>query len=46
MSPHQGKPDEIAARKRDLINFLLSIDATTAVQDVPVGLDAGPANEC
>jgi YVTN family beta-propeller protein len=42
---HQGTADDIAARKRDLINFLLSIDATTAVQDVPVGFDACPANE-
>ncbi len=42
---HQGTPDDIAARKRDLINFLLSIDAATAVQDVPAGFDACPANE-
>lgn len=42
---HQGTADDIAARKRDLINFLLSIDATTAVQDIPAGFDACPANE-
>jgi YVTN family beta-propeller protein len=42
---HQGTADDIAARKRDLINFLLSIDATTAVQDTPAGFDACPANE-
>jgi YVTN family beta-propeller protein len=42
---HQGSADDIAARKRDLINFLLSIDPTTAVQDIPAGFDACPANE-
>ena len=42
---HQGTPDDIAARKRDLISYLLSIDATTAVQDIPAGFDACPANE-
>lgn len=42
---HQGTADDIAARKRDVINFLLSIDANTAVQDVPAGFDACPANE-
>ncbi len=42
---HQGTPDDIAASKRDLINFLLSIDAITAVQDIPAGFDACPANE-
>lgn len=42
---HQGTPDQIAARKRDLENFLLTIDATAAVQDIPAGFDACPANE-
>src|SRR5262249_2666975 len=42
---HQGTADDIAARKRDLINFLLSIDANTAVQDLPAGFEACPANE-
>jgi hypothetical protein len=42
---HHGSADDIAARKRDLINFLLSIDPTTAVQDIPAGFDACPPNE-
>ena len=42
---HQGTADDIAARKRDVINFLLSIDANTPVQDLPAGFDACPANE-
>jgi YVTN family beta-propeller protein len=42
---HQGSTDDIAARKRDLVNFLLAIDATTAIQDVPAGFDACPASE-
>ena len=42
---HQGTADDIAARKRDVINFLLSIDANTTVQDLPAGFDACPANE-
>lgn len=42
---HLGSADDIAARKRDLINFLLSIDPNTTVQDLPAGFDACPANE-
>jgi hypothetical protein len=42
---HQGSADDIARRKRDLINFLLAIDATTAVQDIPAGFDACPPDE-
>jgi DNA-binding beta-propeller fold protein YncE len=41
----QGSAQDIAQRKADLIAFLLSIDADTAVQDIPSGLDACPAND-
>ncbi len=37
-----GTAAEIAARKVDLIAFLLSIDATTAEQSIPTGWDGCP----
>ena len=38
----QGSDADIAQRKADLINFLLSIDASTAEQAVPAGFDGCP----
>ena len=38
----QGSDAEIAQRKQDLINFMLSIDATTEEQGVPAGFDGCP----
>jgi len=40
---HTGSDAEIAQRKQDLINFLLSIDATTAEQAVPAAFEGCPA---
>jgi len=37
-----GSADDIAARKLDMINFLLSIDAATAEQAIPSGFDGCP----
>ncbi len=37
-----GTPAEIAQRKADLVNFLLSIDASTPEQSIPVGWDGCP----
>ncbi len=37
-----GSASEIAQRKQDLINFLLSIDAATAEQATPPGFDGCP----
>jgi DNA-binding beta-propeller fold protein YncE/cytochrome c peroxidase len=37
-----GTPAEIAQRKVDLINFVLSIDASTTEQPIPVGWDGCP----
>jgi YVTN family beta-propeller protein len=39
---HTGTDPEIAQRKADLINFLLSIDETTAEQAIPSGFDGCP----
>jgi cytochrome c peroxidase len=38
----QGSTDEIAQRKADLINFILSIDPSTPEQAVPAGFDGCP----
>jgi YVTN family beta-propeller protein len=40
---HTGSDAEIAQRKTDLINFLLSIDEATAEQAIPAGFDGCPA---
>jgi DNA-binding beta-propeller fold protein YncE len=40
---HTGSDAEVAQRKADLINFLLSIDATTAEQTLPAKFDLCPA---
>ena len=40
---HTGTAQDIAQRKQDLINFLLSIDATTDEQPIPSGFDGCPA---
>jgi YVTN family beta-propeller protein len=40
---HTGTDAEIAQRKADLVNFLLSIDATTAEQAIPAGFEGCPA---
>jgi len=41
---HTGSDQEIAQRKADLINFLLSIDASTDEQSIPAGFDGCPAS--
>jgi YVTN family beta-propeller protein len=38
----QGTPAEIAQRKADLVNFVLSIDATTPEQSITAGFDGCP----
>lgn len=39
---HTGTDQDIAQRKADLINFLLSIDATTDEQAIPAGFEGCP----